>query len=323
MKLSVLVMTYNHGKFITQALESVLMQKVDFEYEILISEDCSTDNTREIVLNYKEKYPDKIRLLLSEKNLHSNEIVSRGIKAARGKYLATLDGDDYWTSPDKLQKQVNFLDNHSECSVCYHNVNVVYEDGKEPHPFHTSNPNHHISSSVPKAVSKLEDIVPGNFLQAGSVMFRTGLFKEFPDWYNSFFPITDWPIHIFNAEHGDLGYIDEILGAYRVHSGGLWSANMSFYRKIEDIEKVIYMFNTINKHLNFRFDKEIKEGINPLYFEAMKLLLSEKKYKEAREYGKKYFSGLPLRRKIRQKELFISFSKSYISKTIDFLSPSK
>src|SRR5262245_48465575 len=108
MKVTVLVMTYNHAGFIAQALDSVLGQEVNFTYEVVISEDCSADGTREIVIAYQKNYPDRIRLLLSERNLHSNEIVVRGLQAAQGQYIALLDGDDYWTSAHKLQKQVEF-----------------------------------------------------------------------------------------------------------------------------------------------------------------------------------------------------------------------
>ncbi len=93
-ELSVLVMTYNHAGFIAQALDSALAQRTDFSFEILISEDCSTDGTREAVIEYAERHPGKIRLLLSTVNLRSNAVVSRGIAAARGAYLAFLDGDD-------------------------------------------------------------------------------------------------------------------------------------------------------------------------------------------------------------------------------------
>ena len=132
MKVSVLVMTYNHEKFIRQALDSVLMQETNFEYEILISEDCSTDRTRAIVLEFQQAHPEKVQLLLSTQNIHSNEIVVRGIRAAQGEYIALLDGDDYWTSPLKLQKQVDFLDSHPECSMCFHNARIFHQtEGRE------------------------------------------------------------------------------------------------------------------------------------------------------------------------------------------------
>ena len=99
MKVSVLVMTYNHERFVAQALDSALMQEVAFDWEILVSEDCSTDRTREIVVEYARRHSDRIRLLLSERNVRSNYVVRRGIEAARGTYVALLDGDDFWTSP--------------------------------------------------------------------------------------------------------------------------------------------------------------------------------------------------------------------------------
>jgi glycosyltransferase involved in cell wall biosynthesis len=131
MKVSVLIMTYNHAPFIAQALDSALMQATNFPYEIIVSEDCSTDGTREIVQTYHNRFPEKIRLMLSERNIATNAIVVRGIEAARGQYVALLDGDDYWISAEKLQKQADFLDSHSHCAMCFHNATVIHEDSSE------------------------------------------------------------------------------------------------------------------------------------------------------------------------------------------------
>src|SRR5262245_61904643 len=155
MKVSVLVMTYNHARFIRQAVDSVLMQRAGFEFEILISEDCSTDGTREIVLDYARRHPDTIRLLLSDTNLRSNAIVVRGIEAARGEYVALLDGDDFWTSPDKLQRQVRFLDTHPDCSLCFHNARVHRDDADGGWNW---TPGNH------PRIATLEDLWMGNFI---------------------------------------------------------------------------------------------------------------------------------------------------------------
>jgi glycosyltransferase involved in cell wall biosynthesis len=255
MKVSALIMTYNHETFISQALESVAMQETTFEYEILISEDCSTDRTREIVVDFKKAHPEKVRLLLSKENLHSNEIVVRGIRAARGQYIALLDGDDYWTSPHKLQKQVDFLDSHPECSLCFHNARIFYETegraGREWTP-----PGH-------KQISTLEDIWMGNFIATCSTMFRRGLIGEIPAWYNDFFPITDWPLHILNAEHGKLGYIDEVMGVYRYHSGGLYSP----FSETKKQEETLKFYRTMNRNLNYRYNKIVKAAISRYFFE--------------------------------------------------------
>ena len=130
MKVTVLVFAYNHIHFIRKALDSVLEQKTDFDFEILINDDCSTDGTRELVQEYAIAHPEKIRLLLSPVNFHDGRIADRGLKEARGEYIAFLDGDDYWTSADKLQKQVGLMDAHPEYSGCWHYQEYVDAEGK-------------------------------------------------------------------------------------------------------------------------------------------------------------------------------------------------
>jgi len=113
-----------------------------------------------------------------------NENFVQTLQACKGQYIALLDGDDCWTSPHKLQKQVDFLESHPDYSICFHNVMVVYEDSSvEPHPFHMREPKHHHSRSIPKTTSTLEDLVSGNFIQTCSVVFRAGLFDIIPEWF--------------------------------------------------------------------------------------------------------------------------------------------
>jgi len=177
MKVSALVVTYNHARFIAQALDSVLMQEAPFPWEILVSEDASTDGTREIVVEYQRRHPGRIRLLLSERNLRSNRVVARGFEAARGEYVALLDGDDYWTARDKLAKQAVFLDAHPECAMCFHNATVVHEDGSRP-PWSWTPPQQ-------KPLATLEDIWLGNFIATCSSMFRRGVCGPLPPWYDA------------------------------------------------------------------------------------------------------------------------------------------
>src|SRR5262245_63387032 len=129
MMVSVIVVTYNHERYIVQALDTVLSQEAPFEFEVLLSEDCSTDRTREIVLHYSRLYPDRIRLFLSERNLNTNKVTLRALRAARGTYVALLDGDDYWTSREKLARQVQFLHSHPEYALCFNNGIQFWENG--------------------------------------------------------------------------------------------------------------------------------------------------------------------------------------------------
>lgn len=114
---SVKMITYNHALFIAQAIEGVLQQKTTFPFELVIGEDCSTDGTRETVFEYQKKYPDIIRVITSDKNVGMMRNSLRALKACRGKYLAVCEGDDYWQSPYKLQKQVDYLERHPECGL--------------------------------------------------------------------------------------------------------------------------------------------------------------------------------------------------------------
>jgi glycosyltransferase involved in cell wall biosynthesis len=118
--LSIVTITYNHEPFIAKTIEGVLMQQVKFPIELIIAEDCSTDGTRAICQQYAEEYPDLIRLITSDSNVGAIANERRAMLAARGKYIAFCEGDDYWTDPLKLQKQVDFLESHPDYSVTFH-----------------------------------------------------------------------------------------------------------------------------------------------------------------------------------------------------------
>lgn len=126
--LSIVTITYNHEPYIRKCIEGVLMQQVNFPIEFIIAEDCSTDGTLTICKEYAEKYPDLIQLITSDNNVGAIANERRAMKAAKGKYIAFCEGDDYWTDPLKLQKQVDFLEDHPEYSVTFHrckHYNVV------------------------------------------------------------------------------------------------------------------------------------------------------------------------------------------------------
>ncbi len=129
---SICSITYNHAPYIRQCLDSMLMQQTDFDYEIIINDDCSTDGTTEIIKEYESKYPHIIKPIYHDENQYSKGV--RGMFAkfvfpqAQGKYIAICEGDDYWTDPLKLQKQVDFLESHPDYSMCFHNAMKHYED---------------------------------------------------------------------------------------------------------------------------------------------------------------------------------------------------
>ena len=262
-KVSVLMITYNQDQFVGQAIESVLSQQVDFEYELVIGEDCSTDRTREIVASFGAKFPDRIRLLLPKSNLGMQENFKATLAACSGQYVAILEGDDYWTSPLKLKRQVEFLDAHSDCAMCFHSVVRSSLTGDQP------------ESILPDCRYKQDryttrDLLVENFIPTCSVMFRRGLFGELPDWMGTL-GFSDWPIHILNSECGSIGYINQTMGVYRIHSEGAWSGRTSSQRWSD----IIRFYEVIDAHLKFKYHGVIKRRVSAAFFELVSPRLRE------------------------------------------------
>jgi glycosyltransferase involved in cell wall biosynthesis len=253
MKVTVIVLTYNHEKYIAEALNSVLMQETSFKSDIVVIEDCSTDSTRDIVLDFQARFPDKVRLRLSEHNKDAFLAFPRVIESAQGKYVALLDGDDYWSSPFKLQRQAEFLDNHPECALCHHNVIELYKDGsREPHP-------HHPPSQ--KEISTLEDLWEMNFMATCSVMLRRDPVDNLPKWFMDL-PWGDWGLFALAARKGNIGYLNEVMGVHRVHDAGLWSG----LNNIQRHEQVIKFYKVMDKGLEFAYHEKIRVRLAEEYY---------------------------------------------------------
>jgi glycosyltransferase involved in cell wall biosynthesis len=213
--LSVVLRTFGHAPFIAQAIESVLLQKTDFPFELVVGEDCSTDGTREIVQAYARHFPDVIRPVLPERNIGHGEMLRRALAATRGELIAYLDGDDYWTSREKLAKQVAFLRDNPDCHDCFHDVSLVYDEAGVPSGA--------VSPRLAEEHFGIEQILMECFVPAPAMMFRRGVFEELErEAFDSAW--LDWIIHVQAATHGPLGYLPETLAAYRVHRGGMFSA---------------------------------------------------------------------------------------------------
>ena len=284
MKVSVLIMTYNQERFIAQAVNSALMQEVNFAYEIVIGEDASTDRTREIVLEFQEKYPGKVRALLRDSveaerdraaGIGGKSNYVNGLQACKGKYIALLDGDDYWTDVRKLQKQVDLLDSHPDYAISCHDVRMFYEDGsKEPTI---------LTPPFQREVFTLEDLFLANVIPPTSVLFRRGLFNELPDWFYTL-KLGDWPIHILNAQHGRVGYINEAMAAYRFHPAGFWSAMSPLSQGLE----IIKMLEHVNAYLGFSYKKQIRAGKAAWYLQLAEISHRDGDRENTRRFVRQY-----------------------------------
>ena len=215
-KLSVLVLTHNHEAFIGQALDSVVMQETTFAYEIIVGEDGSTDQTRAIVEDYHRRYPELIRPVYQAGNAGVGANLRASFQACQGQYLAVLEGDDYWTSPHKLQTQADWLDAHPAYAMCYHDVVSLCQgpDGSSeliPFERHTG--------------EKTEIEFP-DFLQTTPTHISTVVLRQMPealpDWLFNVYPI-DMPLLILYAARGKVRRLPGGWSVYRVHMGGSWS----------------------------------------------------------------------------------------------------
>jgi glycosyltransferase involved in cell wall biosynthesis len=210
-RVSVLITAYQHERYIARALDGVLEQRgVDFE--LLVGDDASTDGTRAVIRRYEQAHPGVVRAFFPERNMGhgGSAIFAELLRQARGELVAGLDGDDYWTAPDKLRRQVDHMDAHPRCSMCFHDVLCHYEDGSRPDARFTG----------PRAREvDLPQLLDG--VQIGSLagMFRRSAIHPLPDWYFDL-PWGDAPLYVLAAGHGSIHYLPEVMGVYRIHSRG-------------------------------------------------------------------------------------------------------
>ena len=253
MKLTIVTTTYNQEKFIGQAIDGMLMQKTNFPFQIVISNDCSTDNTLKILNSYKEKYPEKIKIINNQENLGAMKNFINTLDQIKDtEYVAFCDGDDFWTDENKLQKQVDFLDQNKDFNICFHKARLFYENKEKEDS---------IIPEIAPDISTIDDLAKSNYIVANSVVYR---WKFNNISLKEVFPIDiapgDYYIHLFHAQDGKIKMINEVMSAYRRHSGGMWWSNDN-----ENKEKFILEYG--KKFLNFynAADKYMKLPQNAFY----------------------------------------------------------
>lgn len=232
---SIAITTFNSEGWLSRCLDSVLEQRTDFPIEIVIGEDCSEDATVSIAHFYRDRYPDVIRVLERGKNLGMSRNYYETFGQCRGKFIAWLDADDYWTDPEKLTIQVEMLESDPAIMVCCHAVRWVTNDGEVERDRYPS---------IPAGRYGLPEILRHNFLPSPSVVFRNGIHRELPQWYFDLAPVTDWPIYVLAALSGDIVLLDRVMADYTLtpdsafmSKGDLfwYKTDARFYEYIEGI----------------------------------------------------------------------------------------
>ncbi|WP_025765194.1 glycosyltransferase family 2 protein [Dyadobacter tibetensis] len=259
MKVSICVPTYNHEQYIGQMLEGALMQQTSFDFEIVIGDDASTDHTADIIRAYRERNPGKLRAFLHTQNQGPSEPrefagrnnVLQLLKACQGDYVAMCEGDDYWTDPLKLQKQVDFMDANPDFSICHHNMLVTYEDGS---------PSHHFNKPDQPAISTIADLLDDRWFMATASWLYRNYFRnhEFAEWHGRA-AAGDWAVMIQLAAQGKIGYLPEVMGVYRKHSAGLSNVHAVTNKKF--LENRRKMFEDVNAWLEYRYEEIVAKTL--------------------------------------------------------------
>lgn len=211
--ISVCLITYNHGAFIEQALNSILGQKTSYSFEIVIGEDCSTDTTRQICEDYAARFTDKINLLPTPQNMGAALNFIRTVDACTGKYFAYCDGDDYWIDENKLQEQVAFLEANPDYVLCAGRSGYLQYDG-------------HIEIRDERANKNKVDFTVKDYLlkmsfETATILFRKDKDFKFPDFYVNIFSGDQFLVLMLTMNGGKIRYIDRDLTVYRYHAGGV------------------------------------------------------------------------------------------------------
>lgn len=247
--ISVCMITYNHENFISQAIEGVVTQITSFGLELVVGEDCSTDKTREICIQYKEKYPNIIKLNLPEKNVGPQANFINTIALCKGKYVALCEGDDYWTDPYKLQKQVDFLEKNPDYAMSAHNSIVLGH-----------NKTKYYDPPLNQNVFTTEDIISRDWsIMTASIVFLKQAFI-IPDWFISM-KSGDYTLQLLLSLNGKINYIPEYMSVYRKHLGGLTAAFNPFY----SVDIMYSIFNHFNRDTNGKYKKLIDKKIQRIY----------------------------------------------------------
>ena len=271
---SISMITYNHEKYIQKAIESVLMQKTNFDYELLIHDDASTDKTADIIKKFESEYPNIIKPIYQMENQYSKNVkisYTYNFTRAKGKYIALCEGDDYWIDPLKIQKQVDYLEDNSNCPMCFHAADKVNENGVVFGQ---------IKPSLFDCNCSVEDIMCRKIIcPTASIIFRKKLVETIPDFMMKC-PVGDYPLELYLASKGDLRYLADKMSAYRYGHVDSWTQKT--FHSVDSKQKAYkFALSIISTSLQIIYIKmpliKNKKGWNLIHSYGLKTINSYEK----------------------------------------------
>jgi len=256
---SVCCLAYNHEPYIRKCLDGFVMQKTSFKYEVLIHDDASTDRTADIIREYQRKYPDVIKPIYQSENQYSKGIsILKKYQYPRvnGKYIAFCEGDDYWTDELKLQKQVDFLENNTDYSMCVHQVTS--------HNCRTGKEENYTDQEKDKEYTKIEEIVRGTgcIFATNSIMILKTIPISMPECFTAK-GFGDFQLLVYGIIVGKCYYIAESMSVYNWKTPGSWSTKIQDNNQflINHLKELIAMLERVNEYYEFEYDHIFKKII--------------------------------------------------------------
>ena len=308
---SVVCAAYNHENYIEDAIKSFLMQETDFKFEILIHDDASTDNTANIIKKYEQKYPELVKPIYQKENQYSKgvRVIEILYKKAKGKYIASCEGDDYWIDKYKLQKQIDYMEKHPKCTFCFTNAIKKFVKINKEEVFIKK-------TRLNKKVFTLENFNIGelaefDFIPTASFMFPKKILNNMPNFYYIPLGAGDFRLKLACTYQGYAHFINETMVVYR--RGVENSVTTSWEKQnneknIEIFKNFIYVIDQINKETGYVYQENLDKvriefEIGILYLKCDKKLLENKRYLN-------YYKSLSLRNRIVSK-LYLKHNKIY------------
>lgn len=281
-KVSICCLVYNHEKYLRKCLDSLLMQKTTFMFEILIHDDASTDNSSDIIREYEKRYPNIIKPIYQTENQYSKGVkVSQKYQFTRvnGKYVAFCEGDDYWTYINKIQEQFDIMEQNNGCSVCVHNVIKIHENGLETEK---KFPPKNFGEGIILPETYLEDELVNNgwVFQTSSYFIRYSYIQKYCDENPQFVlksPVGDLPLMLYMVTKGSIYYLNKNMSCYRMQSKSsvLRKHNKKSSSRIKFLEGQISSLISYDEYTKYKYHNFIEKYIfkNTTY-----LLLEKKEY---------------------------------------------
>ncbi len=307
-KVTICCITYNQEKYIRQTLDGFIAQKTSFPFIVKIGDDCSTDNTKIIIEEYAKKYPDIIKPIYQKENTNIYGNMCAVYSDIETDYVAICEGDDYWIDENKLQKQINFLENNPEYTICFHPVKVIFENNEAPDYIYPKK----------KSNFTFDKFLYKNFIETNSVVYRWRYKNEKIENYHpeNIMP-GDWFVHLLHAQTGKIGFINEVMSVYRRQSDGIW------YDSFKDVQKLklkygiemINFYKLVWKKLTNKSDEYLNKSLLPALKDVLHTYYSFGNFDKCNEIKKENFDLvekiIPLDNQDKLKNKYKKYKKLY------------